>query len=250
MSNSKTRRLTLIAMLSAISFVLSYPMFQFPLVPSASFLKIDFTILPILIGLFMLGLSSAFAILIIRSLLWLLLNSDGVNTYIGLPMNILTVTVFVLVLWFFLRHRFSLRNYIMAAILGTLALTVLQVVLNYVYAIPLYAMFANFDIATMFPMVVFQLILVLLLSLIFYKVSFLQEALLYCIGPSVDQKPSNLLMLKQKNRAYNSGQTERENDHDFLNGHFCFINFSLAFLKTSDILIEVLKRTDRRQLGT
>lgn len=151
MANSKTRRLTLIAMLSAISFVLSYPMFQFPLVPSASFLKIDFTILPILIGLFMLGLSSAFAILIIRSLLWLLLNSDGVNTYIGLPMNILTVTVFVLVLWFFLRHRFSLRNYIMAAILGTLALTVLQVVLNYVYAIPLYAMFANFDIATMFP---------------------------------------------------------------------------------------------------
>lgn len=151
MSNSKTRRLTLIAMLSAISFVLSYPMFQFPLVPSASFLKIDFTILPILIGLFMLGLSSVFAILIIRSLLWLLLNSEGVNTYIGLPMNIVAVTVFVLVVWFFLRHRFSLRNYIMATILGTLALTAVQVVLNYVYAIPLYSMFANFDIATMFP---------------------------------------------------------------------------------------------------
>ena len=151
MSNSKTRRLTLIAMLSAISFVLSYPMFQFPLVPSASFLKIDFTILPILIGLFMLGFSSAFAILIIRSLLWLLLNSDGVNTYIGLPMNIIAVSVFVLVLWFFLRHRFSLRNYIMATILGTLALTAVQVVLNYVYAIPLYSMFAHFDIATMFP---------------------------------------------------------------------------------------------------
>ncbi|WP_276420530.1 ECF transporter S component [Lactococcus garvieae] len=151
MSNSKTRRLTLIAMLSAISFVLSYPMFQFPLVPSASFLKIDFTILPILIGLFMLGLSSAFAILVIRSLLWLLLNSDGVNTYIGLPMNIIAVSVFVLVLWFFLRHRFSLRNYIMATILGTLALTAVQVVLNYVYAIPLYSMFAHFDIATMFP---------------------------------------------------------------------------------------------------
>jgi riboflavin transporter FmnP len=150
-SNSKTRRLTLVAMLSAISFVLSYPMFQFPLVPSASFLKIDFTILPILIGLFMLGLSSAFAILVIRSFLWLLLNSEGVNTYIGLPMNIVAVTVFVLVLWFFLRHQFSLRNYIMAAIFGTLALTAVMVVLNYVYAIPLYSAFANFDIATMFP---------------------------------------------------------------------------------------------------
>lgn len=151
MSNSKTRRLTLIAMLSAISFVLSYPMFQFPLVPSASFLKIDFTILPILIGLFMLGLSSAFAVLVIRSLLWLLLNSDGVNTYIGLPMNIVAITVFVLVLWFFLRQKFSLRNYILAALFGTLALTAVMVALNYIYAVPLYSMFAHFDIATMFP---------------------------------------------------------------------------------------------------
>ena len=116
--------------------------------------EILFSILEVfscLIGLFMLGLSSAFAILIIRSFLWLLLNSDGVNTYIGLPMNIVAVTVFVLVLWFFLRHRFSLRGYIMATILGTLALTAVMVILNYVYAIPLYSMFANFDIATMFP---------------------------------------------------------------------------------------------------
>ncbi len=68
----------------------------------------------------------------------------------------------------------------------------------------------------------------------------------------MDQKPSNLLMLKQKNRAYNSGQTERENDHDFVTGHFFdfLLIFPLHFLKTSDILIEVLKRTDRRQLGT
>lgn len=207
MSNSKTRRLTLIAMLSAISFVLSYPMFQFPLVPSASFLKIDFTILPILIGLFMLGLSSAFAILIIRSLLWLLLNSDGVNTYIGLPMNIIAVTVFVLVLWFFLRHRFSLRNYIMATILGTLALTAVQ------WCLTMCTLYHSTQcsltlILQQCSLVVFQLILVSLLSLIFYKVSYSQEALLYCTGLFVDQKPSNLLTLKQKIEPITKAKTK------------------------------------------
>ena len=176
MSNSKTRKLTLIAMLSAISFVLSYPMFQFPLIPSADFLKIDFTILPILIGLFMLGLGSAFAILVLRSILWLLLNSQGVNTYIGLPMNFVAVAVFVLVLWFFLRNKFTLRNYIFSTILGTFALTIVMVALNYIYAIPLYSTFAHFDIATMFPggihAYIFAVIIFNLLEGAIYAVSF------------------------------------------------------------------------------
>ncbi|MDR0297341.1 MAG: ECF transporter S component [Streptococcaceae bacterium] len=148
---TNTRKLVYIALLSAISFVLSYQMFQFPLFPAADFLKVDFTILPILIGLFMLGLPSAFAILVIRSILWFLLNSQGVNTWIGLPMNMVAVAVFMLLFWVFLRNKFSLRNYLLGAILGTLALTAAMLLLNYIYAIPLYSIFAHFDIKTMFP---------------------------------------------------------------------------------------------------
>ena len=151
MSNSRTRKMTFISLLSAISFVLSYSMFQFPLVPAAQWLKVDFTILPILIGLFMFGLSSAFAILIVRTLLWLVLNNQGINTWIGLPMNFVAVSVFMPVIWFFLRQKFTIKSFILASILGTVALALAMLILNYVYAIPLYSKFAGFDIKSMFP---------------------------------------------------------------------------------------------------
>ena len=77
---NKTRRLTVIALLAAISFVLMvFP--QFPLIPGATFLKIDFSFVPVLIGALMLDLKSGYAILILRSLLKVLLNNSGVNDY-------------------------------------------------------------------------------------------------------------------------------------------------------------------------
>ena len=46
---TNTRKLAYIAILSAISFLLLY--FSFPLIPAADFLKVDFSILPVLIAL-------------------------------------------------------------------------------------------------------------------------------------------------------------------------------------------------------
>lgn len=60
---TNTRKMAYIAILSALSFLLMY--FQFPLIPAASFAGF-LLILPILVGLLMLDLSSAFIILIIR----------------------------------------------------------------------------------------------------------------------------------------------------------------------------------------
>ena len=91
---TNTRRISTIAILSAISFVLMY--FDFPLLPAATFLKIEFSILPVLVGLVVMDLPAALGILLMRSLLKLLLNSQGVNTYIGLPMNVVALGVFVI----------------------------------------------------------------------------------------------------------------------------------------------------------
>ena len=95
---TNTRRLSTIAILSAISFVLMY--FDFPLLPAATFLKIEFSILPVLVGLVVMDLPAALGILLLRSLLKLLLNSQGVNTYIGLPMNIVALGSFYNRFWF------------------------------------------------------------------------------------------------------------------------------------------------------
>ena len=144
---NKTRRLTVITILAAISFVLMiFP--QFPLIPGASFLKIDFSFVPVLLGALMLDLKRGYAILLLRSLLKLLLNNEGVNDYIGLPMNIIAMAVLLTVIMLIVKRRdISAKRYVVGAVLGTLGLTLAMVILNYVYAVPLYAMFANFDIA-------------------------------------------------------------------------------------------------------
>ena len=73
-NTTRTRKLVLIAMLAAISFILMiFP--QFPLIPAADFLKVEFSIIPILVGLYLFDLPAAFLILVLRSVLKLLLNN-------------------------------------------------------------------------------------------------------------------------------------------------------------------------------
>ena len=93
---TNTRKIAHIAILSTLSFLLMY--LQFPLIPSASFLQFDFSVLPVLVGLVMFDLKSALGILILRTLLKLLLNNGGISTIIGLPMNVLALGVFVVAL--------------------------------------------------------------------------------------------------------------------------------------------------------
>ncbi|AND80084.1 ECF transporter S component [Streptococcus pantholopis] len=141
---TKTRQMAYIAILSALSFLLMY--IQFPLIPSAGFLQVDFSILPVLLGLVIFDLSSAYAILIIRTLLKLLLNNGGVSTLIGLPMNFVALGLFVLALALLWNKKRTVKNYIVGSVVGTLGLTGAMFILNYIYAVPLYARFAHFDI--------------------------------------------------------------------------------------------------------
>ncbi len=71
---TNTRRLSTIAILSAISFVLMY--FDFRSCQRRR-LKIEFDTLPVLVGLVVMDLPAALGILLTRSLLRLLLNSRG-----------------------------------------------------------------------------------------------------------------------------------------------------------------------------
>lgn len=143
---NKTRHLTIIALLSAISFVLMiFP--QFPILPGASFLKIDFSIVPVLLGTLLLGLKQGYTILILRSVLKLLLNNEGPGDLIGIPMNIMGMAVFMTIIVLVMRRtKLSKGQFMWGSVLGTIGLTLVMVILNYIYAVPLYAIFANFDI--------------------------------------------------------------------------------------------------------
>ena len=170
---TNTRRLSTIAILSAISFVLMY--FDFPLLPAASFLKIEFSILPVLVGLVVMDLPAALGILLLRSLLKLLLNSQGVNTYIGLPMNIVALGVFVIVFALIWKKERTTLRFLLGSLAGTIGLTVAMLALNYVYAVPLYAKFANFDIGKILGLSNYLMTMVLPFNLIegvIFSVSF------------------------------------------------------------------------------
>ena len=101
-------------------------------------------------GLYLFDLPAAFLILILRSVLKLLLNNEGINTWIGLPLNIVAVGSFLLIFAIFFKKDSGTRTYVTGGILATLVMTAAMVVANFVYAIPLYAKFAHFDINQIF----------------------------------------------------------------------------------------------------
>ncbi|MGT2933209.1 ECF transporter S component [Streptococcus catagoni] len=141
---SKTHRLVMVAVLSAISFLLMF--FSFSIIPGANFLKIEFSIIPVLLGLVLLDLKSAYLILMVRTLLKLILNNSGVNDFVGLPMNVIALGLFVTVFAFIWNQKRTGKQYIGASIIASIVLTASMLFLNYCYAIPLYGKFANFDI--------------------------------------------------------------------------------------------------------
>jgi len=146
---TRVQRTTLIAILSAISFgLMLFP--QVPIIPSADFLKLDFSIVPVVIGLYWLNYSASLWVILIRTLLKLILANEGVNTYLGLPVNLLVVLAFITVLKITMPNLEQYSNWkkkIIPLISSTFVMTIVAIVINWFVAIPLYARFANFDIA-------------------------------------------------------------------------------------------------------
>ena len=66
------------------------------------------------------------------------------------------------------RKNQTSKNFILGSVVGTLALTLAMVVLNYIYAVPLYAKFANFDIGQFIGL--YKYLLLWLYLLICFKV--------------------------------------------------------------------------------
>jgi len=144
--------LTVISLLGTMSFVLML-FTQFPIIPGVAFLKMDFSFIPVFLGGMLISPKTGYAILGLRSVLKLLLDNGGVETYIGLPMNIIGLAMLMAIVLKLLPNDFDdwrVIRYVIAGIVGTLGLTISMVAMNYFYGIPLYASMVNFDINQIF----------------------------------------------------------------------------------------------------
>ena len=133
------RKLTVAAVLSAIAFVLMLLNFPIPaLIPS--FVKMDLSDLPPLLGAFALGPGWGVVIELTKGLLDLIIGGTTTGG-VGELCNFLLGAVFVFTAGFVYQRKKTRGMALLGALLGALAMALLGVPINYWVTYPTYALF-------------------------------------------------------------------------------------------------------------
>ena len=135
--NNKVQKMVSIAMLAAIGTVLQFV--AFPIMPAFSFLKIDFSDIPILLGMFLYGPLSGVITAFVRSLLHLFLTGLAPQNMVGDFASFLASSIFTLPIFYFFGKKKNIRtNRIVGLVSGILALTIFMSIANYFVITPVY----------------------------------------------------------------------------------------------------------------
>lgn len=145
-----TKKLTVIAMLSAISAVLMVFEIQLPFTPS--FIKFDFSDLPVMIGGFLLGPIEGIIIVFMKILLNFLLN--GTTTmFVGELSNLLLTLSFVLPASLIYQHKKTRENAIKGLAFSIVITSIFAVVSNVYIIFPLYGTLLNMTMNDIIAMI-------------------------------------------------------------------------------------------------
>ncbi|EOI14714.1 membrane protein [Enterococcus faecalis EnGen0243] len=135
--NNKVQKMVSIAMLAAIGTVLQFV--AFPIMPAFSFLKIDFSDIPILLGMFLYGPLAGVITAFVRSLLHLFLTRLAPQNMVGDFASFLASSIFTLPIFYFFGKKKNIRtNRIVGLVSGILALTIFMSIANYFVITPIY----------------------------------------------------------------------------------------------------------------
>lgn len=123
-------------MLSAIAFLLMYLDFSVPFMPS--FIKMDISELPALIGSFAMGPVEGIIICLVKNLLHLMKTSTG---GVGELSNFILGAAFTGVAGFFYKKMKTKKGALIGSLIGALAMAVISIVTNYYIVYPIYTNF-------------------------------------------------------------------------------------------------------------
>ena len=146
---NQVRKLTVTAMLSAVAFVLMFLDFPIPML-MPSFVKMDFSDLPELLGAFALGPMYGVLISLIKNLIHLLLASS--TNGVGELCNFLFGAVFAWVAGFVYQRNKSRRTAVLGAVLGAVAMAVASIPVNYFLTYPAYVVIYGMPLDTIIGM--------------------------------------------------------------------------------------------------
>ncbi len=130
--------LTVTAMLSAIAYILMFLDFSVPFMPS--FIKMDLSELPALIGAFSLGPVCGVMVCLIKNVLHLFITSTG---GVGELSNFILGAAFVLPAGLIYKRKKTRKNALAGALAGAAIMALASVVSNYYLVYPVYYNFMD-----------------------------------------------------------------------------------------------------------
>jgi riboflavin transporter FmnP len=133
MKNKKVRLITGTAMLTAVAVVLQYIEISIPIIPS--FIKLDFSDLPELIGAFAYGPIAGVLIALLKNLIHMAVSQSG---FVGELSNFILGAVFALVAGLIYKHKKSKKGAVVAGLAGAVAMAIISLPVNYFIIYPLY----------------------------------------------------------------------------------------------------------------
>ena len=137
---SNTRKITSIGMLSAAAFVLMFFDFSVPLMPS--FIKMDISDLPALVGAFTLGPVAGVVIELVKNILHLLKTSTG---GVGELSNFILGATFTAVAGLIYSKLKTRKGALIGSLVGALAMALISIPSNYFLVYPVYTAFMPMD---------------------------------------------------------------------------------------------------------
>ncbi len=143
LAKSRTHRLTVAAMLSAVATVLMFVDFSVPFMPA--FIKLDISELPALLASFSIGPWYGVAVCLVKNIINCLRTSTG---GVGELCNFMLGAIFVGiagVVYQRFHKRKSRKGALLGALIGAAAMAVLSVPVNYYLTYPIYAKFMPID---------------------------------------------------------------------------------------------------------
>jgi riboflavin transporter FmnP len=159
MKNTRVQKMVAVSLFAAIGLVLQYV--AFPIMPAFSFLKIDFSDIPVLISMFLFGPVAGIVTAFLRSILHLITTGFSPDNLVGDTASFLATTIFTLPIFYFFRKQTKAgKNKFLGVISGTIAMTLFMSVANYFVITPLYLMFLGLNANQMLGMPLVNYVLI------------------------------------------------------------------------------------------
>lgn len=174
MRNSKLQLMAKIGVMSALAFIIMF--FEFPILPSATYLKMDFSDIPAIVGAFAFGPSAGVIIELIKNILHFITKTQTGG--IGEMANFAAGAAFVIAAGLIYVRNKNKKNAIIGLAVGTVIMAIAMCFINYYIMLPLYmpALFEgpksvviNIILTTTLPFNILKGIILSIITVLIYK---------------------------------------------------------------------------------